>query len=129
MRDQGGVAESDVERVLLRHGRHELTHEALPLRSDALARTLREQRFHAAVVGYWGERDLNWAMAAVASLATGLRYIIHNRAEPLHFVDWPSSAGFALPVPGAHQRENGNAAPSGILRMENVGVKGQCINP
>lgn len=39
-----------------------------------------------AAVGYWGERNVNWAMAVVASLATGFPYVIH-RAEQCSYWD------------------------------------------
>ncbi|RXH33351.1 multi-domain non-ribosomal peptide synthetase (NRPS domains from N to C-terminal:A, PP, C,A, PP) [Bradyrhizobium nanningense] len=69
------LAGSDPERVALRYGADELTYEALRLRSDALARTLREQGTQGAVVGYWGERDLDWATAVVAILKAGSTYL------------------------------------------------------
>lgn len=69
------LAGSDPERVALRYGADELTYEALRLRSDALARNLREQGAQGAVVGYWGERDLDWATAVVAILKAGSTYL------------------------------------------------------
>ncbi|MGY3499537.1 MULTISPECIES: amino acid adenylation domain-containing protein [unclassified Bradyrhizobium] len=68
-------AGSDPERVALRYGANELTYEALQSRSDALARTLREQGARGAVVGYWGERDLDWATAVIAILKAGSTYL------------------------------------------------------
>ncbi|MCA1436361.1 amino acid adenylation domain-containing protein [Bradyrhizobium sp. BRP20] len=69
------LADSDPERVALRHGADELTYEALRSRSDALARTLREQGARGAVVGYWGGRDLDWATAVIAILKAGSTYL------------------------------------------------------
>ncbi|KRQ93631.1 non-ribosomal peptide synthetase [Bradyrhizobium valentinum] len=69
------VARSDPERVALRYGADELTYKALRLRSDALARTLRERGADRLVVGYWGERDLDWATAVVAILRAGATYL------------------------------------------------------
>ncbi|WP_407121115.1 amino acid adenylation domain-containing protein [Bradyrhizobium sp. STM 3561] len=69
------LASSDPERVALRHGADELTYEALRSRSDALARTLREQGARDTVVGYWGERDLDWATAVIAILKAGSTYL------------------------------------------------------
>ncbi|MBP0116377.1 AMP-binding protein [Bradyrhizobium vignae] len=69
------LAGSNPERVALRHGVDELTYEALRSRSDALARTLREQGARGAVVGYWGGRDLDWATAVIGILKAGSRYL------------------------------------------------------
>ncbi|WP_027584205.1 non-ribosomal peptide synthetase [Bradyrhizobium sp. Ai1a-2] len=69
------LARSDPERVALRYGADELTYGALRLRSDACARTLREHGAQGAVVGYWGERDLDWATAVVAILKAGSTYL------------------------------------------------------
>ncbi|MCP3380449.1 amino acid adenylation domain-containing protein [Bradyrhizobium sp. CCGUVB4N] len=69
------LAGSDPERVALRYGVDALTFKALRSRSDALARTLREKVAHGAVVGYWGERDLDWATAVVAILKAGSTYL------------------------------------------------------
>ncbi|MCA1509319.1 AMP-binding protein, partial [Bradyrhizobium sp. NBAIM02] len=69
------LASSDPERVALRHGADELTYEALRSRSDALARTLREQGARGTVVGYWGGRDLDWATAVIAILKAGSTYL------------------------------------------------------
>ncbi|WP_439373404.1 amino acid adenylation domain-containing protein [Bradyrhizobium sp. DASA03120] len=69
------LASSDPERVALRYGAYALTYKALRFRSDALARTLREQGARGAVVGYWGERDLDWATAVVAILKAGSTYL------------------------------------------------------
>ncbi|MGL3104272.1 amino acid adenylation domain-containing protein [Bradyrhizobium sp. BR 1432] len=69
------LARSDPERVALRYGADALTYKALGLRSDALARTLREHGTHGAVVGYWGNRDLDWATAVVAILKAGSTYL------------------------------------------------------
>ncbi|WP_407114692.1 amino acid adenylation domain-containing protein [Bradyrhizobium sp. LMG 9283] len=69
------LAGSNPERVALRHGADELTYEALRSRSDALARTLREQGARGAVVGYWGGRDLDWATAVIGILKAGSTYL------------------------------------------------------
>ncbi|WGR72962.1 MULTISPECIES: non-ribosomal peptide synthetase [unclassified Bradyrhizobium] len=69
------LAGSDPERVALRRGADELTYEALRSRSDALARTLREQGARGAVVGYWGGRNLDWATAVIAILKAGSTYL------------------------------------------------------
>lgn len=69
------LAGSNPERVALRHGADKLTYGELRLRSDALAGTLREQGAHGAIVGYWGERDLDWATAVVAILKAGSTYL------------------------------------------------------
>lgn len=68
-------AGSDPKRVALRHGADELTYEALRSRSDALAKTLREQGARGGVVGYWGGRDLDWATAVIAILKAGSTYL------------------------------------------------------
>lgn len=69
------IARSDPERIALRSGADELTYEALRLRSDALASRLREHGARGAVVGYWGERGLDWATAVVAILKAGSTYL------------------------------------------------------
>ncbi|MGY8678531.1 amino acid adenylation domain-containing protein [Bradyrhizobium sp. UFLA05-153] len=69
------LASSDPERVALRYGAGALTYKALRLRSDALARTLRERGTHGAVVAYLGERDLDWATTVVAILKAGSIYL------------------------------------------------------
>lgn len=69
------IARSDPERIALRSGADELTYEALRLRSDALARRLREHGGRGAVVGYWGERGVDWATAVVAILKAGSTYL------------------------------------------------------
>ncbi|WP_024512515.1 non-ribosomal peptide synthetase [Bradyrhizobium sp. ARR65] len=69
------LARSDPERIALRCGAAELTYKALRLRSDALARRLRAHGAHGVVVGYWGERDLDWATAVVAILKAGSTYL------------------------------------------------------
>ncbi|WP_234684977.1 non-ribosomal peptide synthetase [Bradyrhizobium monzae] len=69
------LARSDPERIALRSGADELTYEALRLRSDALARRLREHGARGAVVGYWGERGFDWATAVVAILKAGSTYL------------------------------------------------------
>ncbi|WP_247304951.1 non-ribosomal peptide synthetase [Bradyrhizobium sp. 179] len=68
-------AGSDPKRVALRHGADELTYEALRSRSDALAKTLREQGARGGVVGYWLGRDLDWATAVIAILKAGSTYL------------------------------------------------------
>lgn len=69
------LARSDPERIALRSGADKLTYEALRLRSDALARRLREHGARGAVVGYWGERGFDWATAVVAILKAGSTYL------------------------------------------------------
>lgn len=69
------IARSDPERIALRSGADELTYEALRLRSDALASRLQEHGALGAVVGYWGERGLDWATAVVAILKAGSTYL------------------------------------------------------
>lgn len=69
------LARSDPERIALRSGADELTYKALRLRSDALARRLREHGARGAAVGYWGERGLDWATALVAILKAGSAYL------------------------------------------------------
>lgn len=69
------LAKSDPERVALRYGADELTYKTLRVRSDSLARTLRERCARGTVIGYWGQRDLDWAMAVVAILKAGLTYL------------------------------------------------------
>ncbi|KRR02274.1 non-ribosomal peptide synthetase [Bradyrhizobium jicamae] len=69
------LARSDPERVALRYGADELTYGALRLRSDALAGTLRDHGAQGAVVGYWGERNLDWATTVVAILKAGSTYL------------------------------------------------------
>lgn len=69
------IARSDPKRIALRSGADELTYEALRLRSDALASRLREHGARGAVVGYWGERGLDWATAVVAILKAGSTYL------------------------------------------------------
>ncbi|WP_051389877.1 non-ribosomal peptide synthetase [Bradyrhizobium sp. Ec3.3] len=77
------LASSDPERVALRYGVDALTYQALRSRSDALARTLREKVAHGAVVGYWGERDLDWATAVVAILKAGSTYLPLDPSLPV----------------------------------------------
>ncbi len=74
---------SHPERVALRCGADELTYDALRLRSDALARTLRARGAHDAVVGYWGERDLDWATAVVAIAKAGSTYLPLDPSLPV----------------------------------------------
>lgn len=69
------IARSDPERIALRNGADKLTFEALRLRSDALARRLQEHGARGAVVGYWGERGVDWATAVVAILKAGSTYL------------------------------------------------------
>ncbi|WFU54436.1 amino acid adenylation domain-containing protein [Bradyrhizobium pachyrhizi] len=69
------LAHSDPDRLALKHGAAELTYGALRLRSDALARTLRDHGAQEAVVGYWGERGLDWATTVVAILKAGSTYL------------------------------------------------------
>ncbi|MDH2356891.1 amino acid adenylation domain-containing protein [Bradyrhizobium sp. SSUT112] len=69
------LARSDPERVALRYGADELTYKALRVRSECLARTLRERCARGTVIGYWGERDLDWATAVVAILKAGSTYL------------------------------------------------------
>ncbi|MGY4372976.1 amino acid adenylation domain-containing protein [Bradyrhizobium sp. i1.3.6] len=69
------LARSDPERVALRYGANELTYKALRVRSEFLARTLRERCARGTVIGYWGERDLDWATAVVAILKAGSTYL------------------------------------------------------
>ncbi|WP_456701601.1 AMP-binding protein [Bradyrhizobium sp. USDA 4449] len=75
-------AGSDPERVALRYGADELTYEALRSRSDALAMALGEQGARGAVVGYWGERDLDWATAVIAILKAGSTYLPLDPSQP-----------------------------------------------
>lgn len=77
------LASSDPERVALRYGVDALTYKALRSRSDAIARTLREKVAHGAVVGYWGERDLDWATAVVAILKAGSTYLPLDPSLPV----------------------------------------------
>lgn len=77
------VAGSSPESVALSPpGADKLTHEALRLGSDAPARTRREQRGHGALVGYYAERDLDPAMAAVAILKAGSTYLPVGQSPP-----------------------------------------------
>lgn len=76
------VAGSSPERVGLSPGADKLTHETLRLGSDALARTRREQRGHGALFGYYAERDLDPAMAAVAILKAGSTYLPVGQSPP-----------------------------------------------
>ncbi|WP_271623571.1 AMP-binding protein [Bradyrhizobium sp. CCBAU 11430] len=69
------LAGSKPVRVALRHGADELTYEALRSRSDALATTLREQGARGAIVGCWGELDLDCAIAVIAILKAELTYL------------------------------------------------------
>ncbi|WP_445220061.1 amino acid adenylation domain-containing protein [Bradyrhizobium sp. Pa8] len=77
------LARSDPERVALTCGADELSYKALRTRSDALARRLREQGAHGAVVGYWGERNLDWATAVVAILKAGSTYLPLDPSLPV----------------------------------------------
>lgn len=70
-----GIARSDPKRIALRSGADELTYEALRLRSDTLAKRLREHVARGAVVGYWGERGFDWATAVIAILKAGSTYL------------------------------------------------------
>ncbi|MCP3405648.1 non-ribosomal peptide synthetase [Bradyrhizobium sp. CCGB01] len=69
------LARSDPERDALRFGANKLSYRALRSKSDVLARRLREQGAHGSVIGYWGERNLDWATAVVAILKAGSTYL------------------------------------------------------
>ncbi|WP_369525404.1 AMP-binding protein [Bradyrhizobium elkanii] len=84
------------------------------MKIGCLARTLRARGAHDAVVGYWGERDLDWATAVVAIAKAGSTYLpldpslpfrvhYHDRAESLRAGCWPGATEFDRPTPDEQQ--------------------------
>ncbi|WP_159109489.1 AMP-binding protein [Bradyrhizobium sp. USDA 3458] len=100
------LARSDPERVALRVGADELTYKALRSRSDALARTLREHGAQGAVVGYWGERDLDWATAVVAILKAASTYLPLDPSLPASRASFMIEQSRCALIIGPHQLDS-----------------------
>ncbi|MBO4227671.1 non-ribosomal peptide synthetase [Bradyrhizobium neotropicale] len=100
------LARSDPERVALRVGADELTYKALRSRSDALARTLREHGAQGAVVGYWGERDLDWATAVVAILKAASTYLPLDPSLPASRASFMIEQSRCALIIGPHQPDS-----------------------
>ncbi|MFK4581420.1 amino acid adenylation domain-containing protein [Bradyrhizobium ottawaense] len=97
---------SHPERVALRYRAAELTYDALRLRSDALARTLRAQGAYDAVVGYWGERDLDWATAVVAIVKAGSTYLPLDPSLPVSRASFMIEQSRCALIVGPHQLDS-----------------------
>lgn len=97
---------SHPERVALRCRAAELTYDALRLRSDALARTLRAQGAYDAVVGYWGERDLDWATAVVAIVKAGSTYLPLDPSLPVSRASFMIEQSRCALIVGPHQLDS-----------------------
>ncbi|WP_225648430.1 amino acid adenylation domain-containing protein [Bradyrhizobium australafricanum] len=100
------LARSDPERVALRVGADELTYKALRSRSDALAKTLRERGAQGAVVGYWGERDLDWATAVVAILKAASTYLPLDPSLPASRASFMIEQSRCALIIGPHQLDS-----------------------
>ncbi|WP_439406860.1 AMP-binding protein [Bradyrhizobium sp. DASA03076] len=97
------IAGSDPERVALRVGAGELTYKELRSRSDALARTLQEHGAQGAVVGYLGERDLDWATAVVAILKAASTYLPLDPSLPASRTSFMIEQSRCSLIIGPHQ--------------------------
>ncbi|MDA9472966.1 multi-domain non-ribosomal peptide synthetase (NRPS domains from N to C-terminal:A, PP, C,A, PP) [Bradyrhizobium sp. CCBAU 65884] len=111
------LARSDPERVALRVGADELTYKALRSRSDALAKTLRERGAQGAVVGYWGERDLDWATAVVAILKAASTYLPLDPSLPASRASFMIEQSRCALIIGPHQLDS-----LGLFQANNKGA-------
>lgn len=69
------IGASFPDRIAITHGAAELTYGELRAMSASIANTLRERCAVGAIVGYWGERDPNWAATVIAILKGGSTYL------------------------------------------------------
>ncbi|MGY8663502.1 amino acid adenylation domain-containing protein [Bradyrhizobium sp. UFLA05-109] len=125
------LASSDPERIALRYGADALTYKALRSRSDALARTLRAKAAHGAVVGYLGERDLDWATAVVAVLKAGSTYLPLDPSLPVSRTSFMIEQSSCALIVGPDQPESFNLfqasskAPTQFVTIEAALREGQ----